>query len=125
MQRHPLVRMTSRAKRDLADCLNFIARYPWGDIAAREQDIYFEMDNIRRCPEQRRIEARRSGGIKLRGRAAAQFVIVYAYFRPTQRRPRGRVRIRAIRHRRVRDVFMGVREPPPPPSGWDQFQRHR
>jgi hypothetical protein len=37
-------------------------------------------------------------------------VIVYAYFKPTTSRPNGLVSIRAIRHRRVRDVFLGVRD---------------
>ncbi len=121
MRPHPPVRMTSRAKRDLADCLDFIARNPWGDTAAREQDIYFEMANIRRSPEHRRVEAHRSTGIELRGRSAAQFVIVYAYFKPGVRRPRGRISIRAIRHCRVRNVFAGVREPTPPADGWSRL----
>jgi hypothetical protein len=102
--------MTSRAKRDLADCLHFIRRHPRGKPADRERDIRWEAACIADGPEHRRIEIRRKSGVHLRRRSAAQFVIVYAYFKPTKRFPNGLVSIRAIRHRRVRNVFLGVRD---------------
>jgi hypothetical protein len=55
---------------------------------------------------------RPSIGLEFRGRSAAQFVIVYAYLRPNGRLPNGCVSLRAIRHRRVRNVFSGVRYQP-------------
>ena len=115
--RRPPVEMTSRAKRDLADCLQFIADQPWGNEEARESDIRREMQRIRQAPEWRRVEiTRKRSGIQLRRRSAAQFVIIYAYFKPKKRLPQGLISIRAIRHRRVKNVFLGVRSPPPPPS---------
>jgi hypothetical protein len=107
--------MLKRAKRDLADCLDFIAAQPWGDPDARENDIRRGMRIIREAPEWRHVEFTRSG-VELRRRSAAQFVIIYSYFKPKKRLPRGLVSIRAIRHRRVKNVFLGVRSPPPPPS---------
>jgi hypothetical protein len=106
----------SRAKRDFADCLQFIEQQPWGDADARERDILEAMERIREAPEWRRIEFVRHPGVGLRRHPAAQFVIIYAYFKPKKRRPKGLVSIRAIRHRRVKNVFLGVRSPTPPPS---------
>ena len=102
--------MTSRARRDLADCVHFIRRHPRGKPADRRRDILWEMACIAEGPEHRRVEIMRASGVYLRRRSAAQFVIVYAYFKPTKSRPKGLVSIRAIRHRRVRDVFLGVRD---------------
>jgi hypothetical protein len=96
--------------------LRFIAQHPRGDPEARKRDILGEMERIRSGPEHRRVEVNRKGrGVDLRRRSAAQFVIIYAYFKPRKRLPLGLVSIRAIRHRRVRDVFSGVRQPTPPP----------
>jgi hypothetical protein len=50
-------------------------------------------------------------GIELRSKRVSQFSIVYAYFEPNSSAPNGAVSIRAVRHSRVRDVFLGVREP--------------
>jgi hypothetical protein len=103
--------MKARAERDLESCLQFIAAQPWGEPSAREQDIYAAIRRIREEPEWRRVEqSRKSSGAELRRRSAAQFVIIYAYFKPKKRLPKGLVSIRAIRHRRVRNVFLGVRD---------------
>lgn len=120
MSARPPVKMTSRAERDLASCLRFIRDQPWGNARRRERDIRGEMRRIRDAPEQRRVEVyRRGSGVGLRRRSVAQFVIIYAYFAPKRWLPRGLISIRAIRHRRVRDVFLGVRDSvsPPPPYG--------
>ena len=120
----PLARIhfTSRALKDLADCMEFVSRHSWGRPPDRLQDVMRALRQLCAAPSLHRIErVRKSSGIELRRSAAAQFVIIYAYRRPDLRWPAGRVSIRAIRHRRARDVFMGVREPPPPPSGWDTF----
>jgi hypothetical protein len=55
-------------------------------------------------------------GLELRRCNAAQFAIVYAYLRPTERFPQGIVSIRAVRHVREKDVFEGVKEQSPPTS---------
>jgi hypothetical protein len=69
------------------------------------------MREILAAPTLRRVEARRpKTGIELRRHAAAQFVLIYAYFAPDSVYASGIVSIRAIRHRRVRDVFSGVQE---------------
>lgn len=115
-QRLPPLKMVKRARRDLANCLRFIAAQPWGNAAARDLDIRQGMERIREMPEWRRIEITRHGDVGLRRRSAAQFVIIYAYFKPKKRLPQGLISIRAIRHRRVKNVFLGVRSPPPPPS---------
>ena len=102
----------ARARRDLRQCLDFIAAQPWGDVDGRERDIHAAMRVIRHEPEWRRVElTRKCSGAQLRRRSAAQFVIVYVYFKPKKRLPKGLVSIRAIRHRRVRNVFLGVRDP--------------
>ena len=63
-------------------------------------------------PESNRVGSwRPETGIELRRCNAAQFVIVYAYLWPSTRYQRGVVSIRAVRHSRVKDVFLGVKEP--------------
>jgi hypothetical protein len=70
------------------------------------------MHELMAAPKMRRVETRRPRtGIELRRHYAAQFAIVYAYFEPDLVHPHGVVSIRAIRHRRIRNVFTGVREP--------------
>jgi hypothetical protein len=81
------------------------------------------MEMIREAPEWRRIEIVRHRGVGLRRRSVAQFVIIYAYFKPKKGLTRGLVSIRAIRHRRVKNVFFGVRSPPPPPSAYGTEHR--
>ena len=67
-------------------------------------------------PQLHRVQARRpSTGLELRSRNAAQFAIVYAYIEPSDILPSGIVSIRAIRHRRAKNIFTGVREPSSPP----------
>jgi hypothetical protein len=38
-------------------------------------------------------------------------MVIYAYLPPSRKFPDGVVSIRAVRHRRVRNIFDGVREP--------------
>ena len=62
-------------------------------------------------PESNPVGAWRSQtGLKLRRCNVAQFAIVYAHIPPNDRFPRGIVSIRAVRHSRVEDVFVGVKE---------------
>jgi hypothetical protein len=67
----PLITLRSRAKRDFADCVRFIAKQPWGNPEARKQDIREAMEMIRKAPEWRRVEFIRHGGVGLRRRSAA------------------------------------------------------
>jgi len=106
----------ARVSSDVKRCIDFVRRQPWGKPADREHDIDVAIEKIREFPRRCRVTVRRRWrGVELRRFGAAQFVIVYAYFRPSARFPEGLVSIRAVRHRRERNVFAGVREPDPPP----------
>jgi hypothetical protein len=101
-----------RVREDIKDCLRFIARQPWGRPEDRKRDIERAIGHVQHRPSANRIAARRRRlRLELRRHNAAQFAIVYAYFQPSEQAPEGVVSIRAVRHRRVRDVFAGVREP--------------
>jgi plasmid stabilization system protein ParE len=109
------VHWTPRARNDFKECLDFIGRQSWGKPADRELDIFVGVEKIRRDPRRARVQARRPRtGVDLRRHDAAQFAIIYALIEPNDLMRKSIVSIRAIRHRRVRDVFQGVREPPPP-----------
>jgi hypothetical protein len=95
-----------RVSRDIADCIQFIAKQPGGKPRDREADILAGIATICRCPRAHRIEWRRKTGVELRRHHAAQFVIIYAYIDPNDVMPGGIVSIRAVRHRRVRDPFI-------------------
>jgi hypothetical protein len=108
----PYLHVMPRVDRDIEECLAFVARQPWGKPRDRELDIHLGIEKALARPALNRVRVRRrSAGIELRRCKAAQFVIVYAYLQPTDRFPRGVVSIRAVRHSRVKDVFLGVREP--------------
>jgi hypothetical protein len=103
-----------RVRRDIDRCVEFVRRQPWGNPEARLLDIIGGVERALLRPESNRVEAwRPETGLELRQCKAAQFAIVYAYLRPTDRFPRGVVSIRAVRHSREADVFAGVREPAP------------
>jgi hypothetical protein len=108
----PYLHVMPRVDKDIKQCLNFVARQPWGKPSDRELDICLGIEKALARPEANRVGSwRPETGIELRRCNAAQFVIVYAYLRPTVRFARGVVSIRAVRHSRVKDVFSGVREP--------------
>lgn len=108
----PYLHMMPRVDRDIERCLNFVAQLPWGKPSDRELDICLGIEKALVRPESNRVNSwRPETGIELRRCSAAQFVIVYAYLRTTDRFPRGVVSIRAVRHARVKDVFSGVKEP--------------
>ena len=113
MKGTPFVHVMPRVGKDCRDCLGFVARQPWGNPVARGRDIERACDDIIERPESAPVRMRRpSVGLELRSRRAAQFVVIYAYIPPGPRFPNGCVSLRAIRHRRVRNVFSGVREQP-------------
>lgn len=100
-----------RAKEDLGALIDLIGRQPWGQPTARLQDIQACIQEILARPTVSKVYVRRRDtGIELRRRGIRQFAIVYAYFPPDAVSPHGLVSIRAIRHRRIRNVFTGVRE---------------
>jgi hypothetical protein len=109
----PYLHVMPRVDRDIEQCLAFVGKQPWGKPEDRKVDIRRGIERALAHPESSHAEAWRDvPGIELRQCMVAQFVIVYAYLRPTVRFPRGIVSIRAVRHSRVRDVFAGVKEPP-------------
>ena len=113
MKRMPFVHVMSRVGEDCRDCLEFIGRQPWGNPDARREDIGRAFDDIVDRPEAAPVRVRRpSVGLEFRWRRAAQFVVIYAYIPPGPRFPNGCVSLRAVRHRRVKNVFSGVRDGP-------------
>lgn len=75
------------------------------------RDIRKGVERIRELPARNPVRARRPQlALELRRQGAAQFAIIYAYLPPSTEFPGGVVSIRAIRHRRVKNVFAGVRE---------------
>ena len=105
--------LTPRARKDLADCMAYIQSQTWGRPHLRLFEIMQALQQLRWVPERRRVERYLRSGIELRRTCAAQFVIIYCYFKPKSPIQRGLISVRAIRHRRVRDVFNGVRSPSP------------
>ena len=111
MEALPFLDLRPRVDRDIEECLDFINRQPWGKPNDRLRDIYRGIAKVWRDPTLCPVRARApSTGLELRRRGSAQFVIIYAYRTPDARFPQGIVSIRAVRHRRVRNVFAGVRE---------------
>jgi hypothetical protein len=101
-----------RVERDIRRCLGFVGRQPWGKPDDREFDIYRGMEMACAYPESNHPELRRTDtGIWLRRCNVAQFVIVYTYLSSRNPDLPGVVSIRAVRHRRVEDVFAGVKKP--------------
>jgi hypothetical protein len=108
----PYLDLMPRVPDDIDECLEFIARQPWGKAGDRRRDILRGIRETRFEPKRNAIKARRRDtGLELRRHNAAQFAIIYAYFEPDPEFPNGVVSIRSVRHRRVRNVFGGVREP--------------
>jgi hypothetical protein len=108
----PYLHVMPRVDRDIKRCLAFIRRQPWGKPDDRKLDIRRGIEEALARPESNRVGSwRPETGIELRRCDAAQFAIVYAYLRPTERFASGVVSIRAVWHSRVKDVFSGVKEP--------------
>ncbi len=100
-----------RVLRDIDGLTGFVSKYPGGDPRARLQDIQNAITNVARAPLQRPVRYKRaSTGVELRRWNVRQFAIVYSYDEPSWDEPSGVVRIRAVRHGRVRNVFGWVRE---------------
>lgn len=106
-----ILRLTPRAHRDIESCMDFVARFPGGKPEERLREIHAAFQRLCEFPEQRPVEVRRRrSGLELRRLYVSQFAIVYAYLPPVDQRPWAVLTVRAIQHRRVRDVFFGVRE---------------
>jgi len=106
-----ILRLTPRARRDIEKRTGFVARFPGGKPEERRREIYAAFNRICEFPERHPVEVRRRrSGLELRRHLVRQFAIVYAYLPAIEERPWGIVTVRAIQHRRVRDVFFGVRE---------------
>ena len=112
MKLPPLLHSMPRVKGDIKRCLDFVGRQPWGKPSDRELDISQSIEEVLANPEANRPELRRPDtGIWLRRCNAAQFVVVYTYLPSGDPDLPGVVSIRAVRHRRVENVFAGVKEP--------------
>lgn len=106
-----VLRLTTRARRNIEDCIAFVGCFPTGKPERRRREIYPAFQQICDFPEGRPIEIRRRrSGLALRRYHVSQFTIVYAYLPPVATRPWAIVTVRAVQHRRIRNVFFGVRE---------------
>jgi plasmid stabilization system protein ParE len=122
----PRAKLTLRALRDLRDCIDFISRHPRGKPVDRFRDICRGVAQIRLAPKAHAARVYRAeSGLHLRCHTVAQFAIVYAYLDPSTDYPDGLVSIRAIRHRRVRDVFWKVKEGAPPGESFEETSNSR
>ena len=111
----PHLELMPRVAKDIDDCVEFVARQPWGKPHERARDIFRGLREVCFAPRRHPISARRPACKRaLRCHTVAQFVIVHIFSERNRRFPAGKVSIRAIRHRRVGNVFEGVKEPPPP-----------
>jgi hypothetical protein len=103
--------LTARARRDIEQHVAFVSRFPGGKPDERRRAIHAALQKICEFPEQHRVEVkRRRSGLELRRHYVDQFAIVYAYLPSVDERSWAIVTVRAVQHRRVRDVFFGVRE---------------
>lgn len=106
-----ILRLTPRARRDIEKRVAFVARFPSGKPDERRRAIHAAFDKICEHPERNPVGVRRRrSGLELRRQNVDQFVIVYAYLPPVKERPWAIVTVRAVQHRRIKDVFFGVRE---------------
>lgn len=111
MKKWPQLRVMPRVPEDFERCMRFVSSYAYGRPLDRARDIFTGIRKIQRHPEANQVQChRRSTGLKLRRKNAAQFVIIYVYLPPSALFPDGAVSVRAIRHASERNVFCGVRE---------------
>jgi len=113
------VTFTPRARREIEDCVQFVGRFPRGKPAERRDDLLRGLEMIRESPGRNPVEVRRKTGIELRKHYVRQFAIIYSWFPSDDARAGGEVSIRAVRHRRARNVFFGVREIGAPENALD------
>jgi hypothetical protein len=110
----PALRAMPRVEQDIERILLFISRQPWGKPVDRERDIFQGIAQILARPRGNKVcIRRRATGVDLRRHTIAQFAIIYVYVEPNDEYPGGLVSLRAVRHRRVENVFSGVRERAP------------
>jgi hypothetical protein len=83
----PHLDLMPRVLEEIDDCLEFIARPPWGKAAGRRQDILRGIGDVQFAPK--RNADRPETGVELRRHSVAQFAIVYAYFEPNTEFPHG------------------------------------
>jgi len=102
---------TSRARRDMNDCRNFLRRKSGSRPLERVRDILNAIRFIQEHPRLYPVAGFSLSGLELRRRKAGQFVILYSYFGPTPADPDGVVSIRAIPHASREDVLLSVHEP--------------
>jgi hypothetical protein len=102
MESLPHLELMPRVGKDIARCLQFISRQPWGKSRDRKLDIDRGIVKAWSNPMSAPVRSRvRLTGLEMRCVQVAQFVIVYAYLPPNDTLPHGAVSIRAVRHRRT------------------------
>jgi hypothetical protein len=112
MEKLPKLHFMPRVPHDVDELLEFIASKSWGIPHARLRDIKRGIDEVCDRPLRSKVHHVRSDGeVEFRRHDVRQFAIIYAYYEPGGTSPNGMVSIRAVRHRRVEDVFAGVKEP--------------
>jgi hypothetical protein len=91
--------------------LAFVGSNVWGKPADRRRDIYAAFDRIALAPFAQPIRKwSRRYNLGLRCYRVRQFVIVYGYIGDVEKYPNGEISIRALKHRRVRNLLHGVTE---------------
>ncbi len=126
MKQPALLSLMPRVHRDIDRCIRFIESFPRGKPADRRRDIHRGFETICALPELNPVEAYRPAtGIELRRHNARQFAIIYAYLRPTDAYSSSVVSIRAVKHWRVRNIFLGVRESDSPAGDELRTSDHR
>ena len=105
----PCLHVTPQVKRDITACLSLGDGPSWRQYRERVFGIDLAVLRAVLLPEQNHPHVSRpKTGLELRRCNAGQFVVVYAYFPPTENHPRGVVSIRAVRYSRARDLSAGV-----------------
>ena len=118
MKSLPKIDLQPRVLEDVERLLAFVGQQPWGDPESRRREISAAFQKIRHSPLSRPVRKRvRGTNIEIRCYHCNQFVVAYAYLCPSPLFPSGLVTIRAVGHRRQRDVLFRVREVEAPGSG--------
>lgn len=107
----PRLQLTPRATSDIDRCRQYLRRRQSSRLVNYIHDVISGMRVLRERPGINPVRSRHPvSGLELRRHNVDQFVIIYAYLKPTDSDPRGLVSIRAIRHAREEDVFWGVND---------------
>ena len=102
--------IAERARSDVRQCRHFLRRRDERQPLHRVREVVNALRFIQANRRLHPVEATSLIGLSRRRRKAGQFVLVYAFIEPSPDEPGGIVSVRAIRHQRAEDVFLGVSE---------------